>query len=147
MRTLRLFLLLAVLLCAISIGVWMTHGPDRPEGNARAGAAAGDPADEPGGIVHLVVLNGTPVANLAGDFSLLVARAGCVADRIGNASHDGYQASLLVNRRLEDDHAAALAARLGGPVLLREHDARATEDAVLVLGADHERLRDALLSR
>jgi len=101
----------------------------------------------PGGVVHLVVLNGTPVPNLAGDFSLLVGGAGCVADRIDNAPHDGFARSLLIDRRLGEARAAALARRLGDPVLLHEHDAGTTEDAVLVLGADHARLREALLTR
>ncbi len=155
MRTLRLILLLVVLACAISVGVWVTHGGSRPDGlPARLGMPAATEsfpdlanADAPGGIVHLVILNGTTAANLAGDFSLLVGRAGCVADRIDNAPHAGYTKSLLVNRRLVDERAIALAGRLGGPILLREHDSRATEDAVLVLGADHSRLREALLSR
>ena len=154
MRTLRLILLLVVLACAISVGVWVTHGgPRHPALPARAGTPAvgvsstgDDITDRPGGIVHLVVLNGTEVANLAGDFSLLVGRADCVADRIDNAPHARYARSLLINRRLSDERAAVLAARLGDPVVLREHDPGATEDAVLVLGADHDRLRDALLS-
>ncbi|MBU0743206.1 LytR C-terminal domain-containing protein [bacterium] len=154
MRTLRLILLLVVLACAISVGVWATHGGPRQAGPpdhagvpaAMASRPGGEVADVPGGVVHLVILNGTAESDLAGDFSLLAGRAGCVADRIDNAPHAGFARSLLINRRLSEERAAFLAARLGDPVVLREHDPRATEDAVLVLGADHDRLRGALLS-
>lgn len=155
MRVLRAILLLVVLACVISVGVWVTHGGSRgaevtaPAGARSAAAPAGGAGvtDAPGGIVHLVILNGTPVPNLAGDFSLLVGQAGCVADRIDNAPHDGFARSLLIDRRLGEARAAELARRLGDPVLLHEHDAGTTEDAVLVLGADHARLREVLQSR
>lgn len=155
MRVLRAILLLVVLACVISVGVWVTHGGSRgrdvttPAGAQSAETPSGGDgvADVPGGIVHLLILNGTPVPNLAGDFSLLVGQAGCVADRIDNAPHEGFARSLLINRRLGEARAVELARRLGNPVLLHEHDAGTTEDAVLVLGADHARLREVLQSR
>ena len=65
---------------------------------------------------------------------------GCVVERVGNAPHNDHARSLLVNRRLDSKTAAALAGRLGGLPVLREADSRTTEDAVLVLGQDHEHL-------
>ena len=154
MRTLQPALLIVVLICLVSLGLWLVRGdmggiPGSPVSDALGPAHSGGKgsvADLPGGVVHLVVLNGTEVPDLAGDLSLLLGSAGCVADRIGNAPHARFTASLLVNRRLDDDRAAELARRLGGPVLLLERDPGATEDAVLVLGADHGKLRSALLA-
>jgi hypothetical protein len=53
--------------------------------------------------------------------------------------------SLLVNRRLSDRQADELARRLGGIRVIREWDGRVGEDAVLVLGADHELLKSSLV--
>ncbi len=60
---------------------------------------------------------------------------------MADAPHDTFSRSLLVNRRLGDDQAAQLAARLGGMPVLREWDPRCREDAVIVLGHDHDRYR------
>lgn len=95
--------------------------------------------------VHLRILNGTPQSGLARDFSLLLGRAGCVAETVDNASHDRYAESLLVDRRLGDGKARALARKFGGIPVVREWDDRASEDAVLILGADHESLKQRLI--
>ncbi len=149
MGVLRVILLLLVLVCIGSVGVWVVHGDgvlsdviEAPE--ARRAAPDEAEGEAPSDVVHLLILNGTAVKKLAGDFSLLVGRVGCVANRVDNAPHDHYARSLLINRRLDDDRAEALAARLGGPLVIREHDGAAVEDAVLVLGADHEHLREVL---
>ncbi len=141
-------LLAVVLLCIASVGVWITHGRDGRAPAVTPSEPAPDRADpnDRDAVIHLSVLNGTGVSGLAGEVSLRLDRAGCVADRVANAPHDGFARTLLINRRLDDDRAAALAERLGGVRLLREFDARATEDAVLVLGADHDRLDAALRS-
>ena len=95
--------------------------------------------------IHLAVLNGTSEAGLAREVSLLLGRAGCVAERVGNAPHRDFSRSLLVNRRLTGRQVNELARRLGGIRVIREWDGRAGEDAVLVLGADSEHLRSSLL--
>lgn len=86
--------------------------------------------------IHLVVLNGTERAGLAREVSLLLGRAGCVAESVGNAPHLEFASSVLVNRRLAAKKAAELARRLGGIRVVREWDGRESEDAVLVLGRD-----------
>jgi hypothetical protein len=149
MGVLRVILLLLVLVCIGSVGVWVVHGDGAVSGlvgapEARRAATPETAGEATSDVVHLLVLNGTAVKNLAGDFSQLVGRAGCVANRVDNAPHDHYARSLLINRRLDDERAQAVAARLGGPRVIREHDGAAVEDAVLVLGADHDRLREVL---
>ena len=126
------------LVCLASLGVWIAHG------DATRVVSAPDTVTAPDAVIHLRVLNGTDVSGLAGEVSLRLDRAGCVADQVGNAPHAHYEHTLLINRRLDDDRAAALAERLGGCRRLREVDARAAEDAVLVLGADHDRVLGAL---
>lgn len=106
------------------------------------------PVDYSGGetevLIHLRVLNGTPRGGLARDFSLLLGRAGCVAESVDNAPHDRFDRSLLINRRLDDGQARELARRLGGLPILKEWDGRTSEDAVLVLGQDHAMVREGL---
>jgi hypothetical protein len=75
-------------------------------------------------LIHLRVLNGTPNGGLARDFSLLLGRAGCVAESVDNAPHDRFDRSLLINRRLDDGQARDLARRLGGLPILKEWDGR-----------------------
>lgn len=148
----RWALLLVVLICAGSCVWWrLGSGDGTSTGHVMpaaapptTNAAAAAPSRQVVPIIHLAVLNGTDVPELAGRVGLLVNRAGCVAERIGNAPHERYEDSLLVNRRLDDREVARLAARLGGPRVLREWDPRALEDAVLVLGADHARIEAAL---
>jgi hypothetical protein len=105
--------------------------PATPQPRAH-GSADGDPAPS----VHLAVLNGTGEPGLARRVSRRLGTRGCVVVRVADAPHDTFATTLLVNRRLAGPRAAALARRLGGVRLLREWDARATEDAVLVLGDD-----------
>jgi hypothetical protein len=114
--------------------------PARPRPQA-PGAAAEDPAS----TVHLAVLNGTGEPGLARRVSRRLGTRGCVVVRVADAPHDTFATTLLVNRRLAGRRAAALARRLGGVRVLREWDARAAEDAVLVLGDD--RLAAALAGR
>jgi hypothetical protein len=90
--------------------------------------------------VHLVVLNGTAQPRLAQQVGLAVTLVGCVTERIGNAPHTHFEKSLLINRRLPVKAAAQLAARLGGVTVIDEKDSRTTEDALLVLGADFDRV-------
>jgi hypothetical protein len=101
-------------------------------------------ADGEKATVHLAVLNGTTTAGLAREFGLILTTAGCVTAQISNAPHQHFPQTLLVNRRLSLPAAAALAARLGEIPFITEKDPRTTEDAVLVLGADCDRVRAAL---
>ncbi len=94
--------------------------------------------------VYLLVLNGTDQKGLAREFGLLLGKAGCVAEKVGNAPHDHFESSFLVNRQLSAARVEQLAAALGGVPILREFDGRSASDAVLVLGRDAGRLRDYL---
>ena len=138
------WLLLFVVIFAVSL--WL--GKDLvPQGNGSGGqddipstpavSYAMSKEDAP---IHLCVLNGTDEAGLARKVSLLLGRAGCVAESVGNAPHRKFPHSLLVNRKLSDDRAADLARRLGGIRVIREWDSRGSEDAVLVLGGDYAAL-------
>lgn len=153
-RPLNLWLLVLVVVCAVS--VWAGSRGDLPffdrdtaagsnnaaSGTARAGFE--EPFDAQGDPVHLAVLNGTGTSGLARQVGLLVPRAGCVAEQVANAPGGPHAQSLLINRRLPRAQAEALASRLGGLRLLTEWDDRCMEDAVLLLGADHERVLSAL---
>lgn len=145
MRRWANILLLGMLaICALSF--WISR-PRSTDGAADA-AAPGEPADRrearagptPLRTVHLAVLNGTGEAGLARRFSRALPTLGCVVVRIGDAPHDSFAATLLVNRRLPERTARSLADALGGVPLLGEWDHRGREDAVLVLGRDHPRL-------
>lgn len=149
-RTPNLLLLALLVVCGLSL--WLGRGhKGSPSAPAEVPVADGDsqpapdwvqkPEDSP---LHLVVLNGTPRANLAREVGLALTRAGCVAERTDNAPHDHFAESLLINRRLPPDRARKLAGRLGGLPVLLEKDPRSTEDAVLVLGADYARVCRAL---
>lgn len=97
--------------------------------------------------VHLQVLNGTAEDGLAREFALLLGRAGCVAEKVGNAPHTDFARSFLVNRQLPEARAAQLAAALGGIPILHEFDGRSAADAALVLGRDADHLREHLRAR
>jgi hypothetical protein len=141
---LNTWLLILVAICALSL--WL--GKDL----VRKGKGSSNVESIPAGAettfamsaeetpIHLVVLNGTSESGLAREVSLLLGRVGCVVENVGNAPHRDFARSLLVNRRLSDRQAGALARRLGGIRVIREWDGRAGEDAVLVLGADCQRL-------
>jgi len=105
-------------------------------------AGGGDPGEGP--VVpeshHLRVLNGTAEAGLARDVARRLGAAGHVVEGFANAPRPLVGPSLLVNRRLDDATARALAARLGDVAVVREWDGRCSEDAVLVLGADWSRV-------
>jgi hypothetical protein len=130
-----------LVLCVLAAGasMWIASGRPLPSVLRR-------PAPEPAALplptldhpVRLAVLNGTRVDGLANAFSLGLPLIGCVAERVGNAPHRAFARTLLVNRKLDDATAAAIAQRLGGLPVLEEADARTTEDAVLVVGADYE---------
>jgi hypothetical protein len=99
------------------------------------------------GALHLLVLNGTDQSGLAREFGLLLGRAGCVADKVGNAPHSRYDRSFLVNRQLDSSRIEKLATDLGGLPVLIEFDGRSAADAVLVLGKDADRIRKHLMER
>lgn len=142
-RRLNLWLLLIVLVCAVSF--WAGRGAHIPilQPKPEPETTDGPPGtDEP--AIHLLILNGTDRKGLAGEVGLLVFRSGCVAENIGNAPSGKYPVSLLINRRLKPERARELAMRLGGLPVLVEWAERKTEDAVLVLGADHEKVLSAL---
>jgi hypothetical protein len=136
-RNLLLLSLLAV--CAASFWQARQGGP--------AGPPAGpSPDSEPEPIgaaaprnVHRNVLNGTAESGLARRYSRDLPGLGCVVVAVGDAPHDSFATTLLVNRRLPAAAARHLAARLGGVPVVVEWDDRCPEDAVLVLGADHAR--------
>ncbi len=147
-RTLNLWLLAVVMVCGVSL--WIGRGAPLPRLHGQTPdqgvAALPAPADGTGGV-QLVVLNGTGVQGLARDFGLLLGHCGLAPVRYGNAAPQDYARSFLVNRRLDRDRAEALGDFLGGVDVLEEYDGRGTEDLVLVLGADHARLRSALDAR
>ncbi len=144
-RSLNFWLLGVVAVCGVSF--WIGRGaplPGRQEGGASGDRVVGQvAADWPTGV-QLVVLNGTDVGGLARNFGLLLGRSGLAPIRYGNAPPQDYGRSFLVNRRLSGARTSTLRDFLGGIQVLQEYDDRSTEDAVLVLGADHDRLRSAL---
>ncbi len=147
-RSLNFWLLGVLVVCGVSF--WIGRGTPLP-GRQRKGPAAGrvggqEAAELPAGL-QLVVLNGTDVGGLARNFGLLLGRGGLAPVRYGNAAPQDYQSSFLVNRRLSAAQVSSLRDFLGGIQVLQEYDGRSTEDAVLVLGADHDRLRSALAAK
>ncbi len=135
-------LLVIMVLALVSVGIGSfqrDRAAERAAGQERA-FMAGD------AVVQLEIRNGSGIPGLAADLSLILGRAGATAALLANADHDRYQHSLLVNRRLDDASAHALAARLGGLPVLMEFDPAAAADAVLILGNDHDRIRTALLT-
>ena len=145
--SLNLWLLVILVVCALSF--WfgkdlILPGPALEEGSTTVTGSQG-PVEKIAEPVHLMVLNGTAEGGLARDFGLLLGRAGCVVEKVGNAPHSDYAESFLVNRTLSQARAEEFAAELGGLPILREFDGRSTADAVLVLGRDCERIREKLL--
>jgi len=145
--SLNIWLLVVVVICGLSY--WFGQdlirpGDHSPEPSASAAAELPISAAELVEPVHVLVLNGTDEGGLAREFGLLLGRAGCVAEKVGNAPHGNYERSFLVNRQLSSARAERLAAALGGLPILREFDGRSAADAVLVLGKDADRLREHL---
>lgn len=136
----NLLLLTLLLVCAGSFW-WARRDPTPPDAASGTGPAVAVPVPE--GLA-VAVLNGTDVPGLARRASRLLARHGCVVVAVADAPHDTFARSLLVNRRLPDEAARLLASRCADPPLITEWDARRDEDAVLVLGRDHQRVLDAL---
>ena len=145
-RRMNFWLLLVVVLCAISIWAgrsgWLVlpAADPTPETTTRTGREI----EPPTALAHLLILNGTDRSHLARDVGFLVVGVGCVAERLGNAPPGPHPESLLINRRLEAGRADDLAHSLGGVPVLTEWDDRGTEDAVLLLGDDYRIVMDAL---
>jgi hypothetical protein len=149
-RPLNFWLLLVVVICGVSF--WFGKGAFLPQIKndtmAHVEAPSADLSDQNvHANVHLLVLNGTYEKGLARDFSLIVSRIGCVAQGTGNAPGKPWLETILINRRLGSARASVLADQLGGIKVIREFDGRTSEDAVLVLGNDHEQIRENLLPR
>lgn len=142
------WLLLFLVVCAVSLWLGKDLVPERSESAQEVDTPSAPVPDyalsKVDAPVHLAVLNGTNEAGLARKISLLLGRAGCVAESVGNAPDRRFARSLLINRKLSDDKAADLARRLGGIPVIREWDGRGSEDAVLVLGGDFAGLEAGL---
>lgn len=145
LKTLNFWLLLIVLICGASLLVASDFSlPTRTDQTEKTTVVEQDwktdPDEQP---VHLRILNGTGHSGLARDFSLLVSGKGCVVEAIGNAP-GSWSESLLVNRRLDLLSADKLSLQLGSVGVIRQWDERLTEDAVLILGDDFEKVKAAL---
>lgn len=156
-RNVNILLFMIVAACGVSLWQALTGDPPANDG---AGDMMSAPAPPPveraeaGAVspwlgadaanIHLVILNGTEVPGLARDVSLALSLVGCVIQRVGNAPHQDFDRTLLVNRRLDAPQAERLAARLGGITVIEEKDNRTHEDALLVLGADYRTILQAL---
>jgi len=147
----RLNTWLLALVAVFALSLWFGKDLIRA---GKKGSAGGTSATGPTTIfamsaeetpIHLVVLNGTNESGLAREISMLLGRAGCVTESVGNAPGRDFGRSILVNRRLSNSKAFDLARRLGGIRVIREWDRRGGEDAILVLGADCARLRSLLV--
>ena len=147
--SLNLWLLVVVIVAALSWGFGRTVWSGADEGPTRGADrvtddGGSDDQDTPETPVHLLVLNGTPQAGLAREFSLLLGQAGCVVDQVGNGPHDRFAQTILINRRLTARRAGELARLIGDVPVLQEFDGRTAADVVLVIGADAERVRREL---
>lgn len=144
-RTLNLFLLVLVLACGVSI--WWAKGQPVPgwmnSGEVRSNALLPKDEDPQLPAAQLKVLNATEISGLAAEVALRIPSLGCVVQGVGNAATWPGSPSILINRRLPRGQALALAQRLGGIPVIREWDGRGAEDAVLVLGDDHDRILKA----
>lgn len=147
MKRLRKLLLFAFLLVCVA-SIWYAQRTDvrvsRPEEISADSEGFSPGLDDRSQTVQLTVLNGSGNAGLARRFSRQLAPLGCVVVSVADAPHDSFASSLLINRRLSQEQAQRLAARLGGVAVLPEWDRRGQEDAVLVLGRDHRRLLDRM---
>ncbi len=137
----RGWLNVVLVLCVLAAGasLWVAEGRPLPPWLRRpAPELAVLPLPTLAQPARLAILNGTRVDGLANTFSLATPVIGCVAERVGNAPHRNFVRTLLVNRKLDDATAGAIAQRLGGVPVLKETDVRTTEDAVLVVGGDYQ---------
>jgi len=126
----RWLVLLLAVGALVSVGVgWRRHAA---------------PESRPFDPLHLAVLNGTGRPGLARRVGMALSAAGLVVDRVGNAPHAHFRQTLLVANRLGPEAARALARRLGGVTLVPGADPDLSEDAILVLGADADRVTAAL---
>ncbi len=145
LRSLNFWLFLVMMICGVSF--WVASGTPLPAGmkfeDSTAGSNDNWTEETRQQSVHLRILNGTQTSGLARDFSLLVASRGCVVEGVGNAA-GSWPKSLLINRRLAPEDAQVLARKFGMVEVIRQWDGRLTEDAVLILGEDFEKLRSAL---
>ena len=145
LRSLNFWLFLVALICGVSF--WVASGSPLPGGLELEPSTAKTNGNwvesQRQQVVHLRILNGTQASGLARQFSLLVAGRGCVVEGVGNAPGSWPQ-SLLVNRRLAPEDALNLARKFGSVEVIHQWDERLTEDAVLILGEDYEKLRSAL---
>jgi hypothetical protein len=134
--------LLALLVAVCAVSLWLARGDSPSLREDALPEDHGAPSVQEAALppAHLRVLNSTGEAGLAAEAALLLPGLGCVVEGVGNAPGWGGSPSVLINRRLSDDRAAMLARKLGEISVIREWDGRTTEDAVLVLGADHARL-------
>ncbi|MCP4291804.1 MAG: LytR C-terminal domain-containing protein [bacterium] len=154
LRSLNFWLFLMVIVCGISF--WLAAGSPLPSGwnLALPGDFDTNSLNASGGEtpifeqpVHLRILNGTGENGLARQFSLLVAPRGCVVEGVGNANGSAagsWPESMLICRRLDLEKAEILAKEFGSIPIIRQWDERMTEDAVLVLGQDHAKIKAAL---
>lgn len=144
-RSLNFWLFLVVIACGVSLvvasGVSLPEMGNQPEDTPAVIPNWQTEPDEQ--TVHLRVLNGTQQSGLARQFSLLVSGRSCVVEGVGNAP-GSWPRSVLVNRRLDHDAARKLAALMGSVPVIRQWDERYTEDAVLILGSDFEKVKAAL---
>ena len=145
-RSLNLWLLGCALVCALSwfFGRALSTRDKAVRPPAPVAETPAVAESEPAPAIQVRLLNGTDESGLAREYSLLLPRAGCIPAGIGNAPGGLWDESLLVNRRLPPAQAAGLAKRLGDLPLIGEWDDRVSEDVVLVLGADHGRIRTAV---
>lgn len=145
LRSLNFWLFLVVIICGVSlllasdISLPTTKKPE--EGSLPVVSNWQNDSDSQ--PVHLRILNGTETGGLAREFRLLVSGKNCVVEAIGNAP-GVWQNSLLVNRRLDEAQSKDLARLLGGIDVIRQWDERLTEDVVLILGEDYEKVKAAL---
>lgn len=138
MRSLNFWLFILLAICGVSFLSAAGYLPDLERDETR------EPTPEKSlESIQLKVLNGVGITGLARDFSLLLPGLGCLVQGVGDAEGD-WPESMLVNRRLSLATARNLASRLGNVALIQQWDERCSEDAVLVLGADHEAILQTL---
>ena len=144
-RSLNFWLFLVVLVCGFSF--WISSGTPLPSilSTERTVLPAENSTErelfeQP---VHLRILNGTEIAGLARQFRLLATGRGFVVEGVGNAP-GSWPETLLVCRRLGHEQSRLLAGQFDSPPVIFQWDERMTEDALLIIGEDHARVRKVL---